>query len=365
VKVLHLHKLTGVSGSEGHLLALLPALRERGIEVRFLGLDVPGSDAPRFYAALDELGVPYRRVRCGLDVSPRLARDVIRAVRAERPELLHTHLVHADVYGGIAAKMLGLPAVSTRHNDDRYLLGPFRYVDRAFARPARRLIAISDAVCRFLEQAGHDPAKLVTIRYGLDELPSARSEPTPAAAGVPADAPLALAVGRLIEQKDHATLLHAFAHVRSDLPHAHLTILGSGPLEAETRALATALGLADAVTLPGRTDIRDWLERADVFVHTSRWEGFGIVLLEAMLAGLPVVATRVSAVPEVVADGETGVLVEAGDVHGLAAALGDLLTDADRARALGEAGRRRARAEFSVARMAERTHQVYDEALRG
>ena len=69
-------------------------------------------------------------MRCGSDVSPRLARDVIRAVRAERPELLHTHLVHADVYGALAAKALGLPVVSTRHNDDRYLLGPFRYVDR-------------------------------------------------------------------------------------------------------------------------------------------------------------------------------------------------------------------------------------------
>ena len=100
VKVLHLHKLTGVSGSEGHLLALLPALRERGVDARFLGLDVPGSDAPRFYDALDRLGVPHRSVRCGSDVSPRMARDVIRAVRAERPDLVHTHLVHADVYGG-------------------------------------------------------------------------------------------------------------------------------------------------------------------------------------------------------------------------------------------------------------------------
>ena len=365
MKVLHLHKLTGVSGSEGHLLALLPALRERGVDARFLGLDVPGSDAPRFYEALDELAVPYRRVRCGADVSPRLARDVIRAVRAEQPDLLHTHLVHADVYGAIAAKRLGLPVVSTRHNDDRYLLGPFRYVDRAFARPARRLIAISDAVRMFLERAGHDPAKLLTIRYGLDELPSARSEPAPAAAGIPPEAPLALAVGRLIAQKDHATLLRAFARVRSALPEARLAILGAGPLEAETRALAAELGLEDCVTLPGRTDIRDWLERADLFVHTSRWEGFGIVLLEAMLAGLPVVATRVSAVPEVVVDGETGVLVEAGDVAARAAAVAALLSDPERAAALGAAGRRRAREEFSVARMAERTHEVYEQAVRG
>jgi glycosyltransferase involved in cell wall biosynthesis len=363
VKVLHVHKLTGVSGSEAHLLALLPALRERGVDAHFLGLDLPGTDFALFYEHLDRLSLPYRSVRCGPDASPRMARDVYRAIRAERPDLVHTHLVHADIYGGASARLLGVPSVSTRHNDDRYLLGPFRYVDRAFARPARRLIAISDAVRAFLERAGHDPKKLITIRYGLDELPAAPSDPTPAEAGVPPDAPLAVAVGRLIAQKDHATLLRAFALVHATLPQARLAILGSGPLEAETRELAAELGLTDAVVLPGRTDIRDWLERADVFVHSSRWEGFGIVLLEAMLAGLPVVATKVSAVPEVVVDGETGLLADAGDHEGLAAHLEALLTDRGRATALGEAGRQRALTEFSVARMADRTHAVYDEVL--
>jgi glycosyltransferase involved in cell wall biosynthesis len=347
MKVLHVHKLTGVSGSEGHLLALLPALRERGIDASFLGLDVPGSEAHRFHERLDELGVPHRSVPCGLDASPRLARDVIRSVRVEQPDLIHTHLVHADVYGSIAGAVTRTPFVSTRHNDDRYLLGPFRYVDRAFARGAARIVAISDAVRAFLERAGHDPAKLTTIHYGLDELPVAPSSPTPAEAGVPAG----------------ATLLRAFARAREQQPEARLAILGGGPLEAETRALAESLGLADAVTLPGRTEIRDWLERADVFVHTSRWEGFGIVLLEAMLAGLPVVATRVSAVPEVVADGETGALVEAGDVEGVARELARVLVDPEWRRRLGEAGRERARREFSVARMAERTIAVYRESV--
>jgi len=364
MRVLHTHKLTGVSGSEGHLLALLPALRAQGVDARFLGLDVPETEAPRFYEALDELGVPHASVRCGTDVSPRLARDVLRAVRADRPDLLHTHLVHGDVYGALAALRLRLPSVSTRHNDDRYLLGPFRYVDRAVASRNRRLIAISDAVRGFLEAAGHDPEKLVTIHYGLDALPQAPSSPTPAAAGIPADVPLLLAVGRLIEQKDHATLLRAFARVRTTRPEARLAILGSGPLEQRTRALARELGVAEAVTLPGRTAPRHWLERADVFVHTSRWEGFGIVLLEAMLASLPIVATRVSAVPEVVADGETGLLADPGDVPAVAAALDALLADPDRARALGEAGYRRARTEFSVTTMAERTRAVYEAAVR-
>ncbi len=115
--------------------------------------------------------------------------------------------------------------------------------------------------------------------------------------------------------------------------------------------------------LPGRLEIRDWLERADIFVHTSRWEGFGIVLLEAMLAGLPIVATRVSAVPEIVRAGETGLVLEAGDVEGIAQAFDELLSDRDRARTLGEAGRRRAREHFSTARMADETIAVYAQAL--
>ena len=363
MRVLHVHKLRGVSGSENHLLALLPALREAGVDARFLGLDVPGTSS-EFYARLDQLGVPYAQVRCGADISPRMARDVVRAVRAEQPDLLHTHLVHADVYGAIAARPLRVPYVSTRHNDDRYLLGPFRYVDRAFARGARRLIAISDAVRDFLVRAGHDRRKLVTVHYGLDELPAAPSEVLPEAAGIPSGAPLLLAVGRLIAQKDHATLLRAFAAVRERHPEARLAILGSGPLEAETRAQVRELSLDDTVVLPGRLGIRSWLERADVFVHSSRWEGFGIVLLEAMLAGLPIVATRVSAVPEVVADGETGLLVEAGDADAFAVALDRLLSDPELARRLGEAGLARARAEFSVARMTERTLAVYRDATQ-
>ena len=107
-----------------------------------------------------------------------------------------------------------------------------------------------------------------------------------------------------------------------------------------------------------------WLERADVFVHPARWEGFGLVLLEAMLAGLPVVASEVSSVPEIVADGETGLLVPPGEPDALARAVTAVLADAARRAALGEAGRTRAHERFSVARMAERTLEVYSAAQR-
>jgi glycosyltransferase involved in cell wall biosynthesis len=363
VKVLHATKVQGIGGAEQHLLTLLPALRERGIDARFLSLDA-GADADRFHRALDARNVPWRRVPCGHDVSPRLAASFISTVRAERPDLLHTHMVHADVYGSVAAHALRLPFLSTRHNDDRYLLGPFKYVDRAFMSGVAGIVAISDAVREFHVRAGLPAQKLVTIHYGLDELPAAESELTPEAAGIPPDAPLVLAIGRLIEQKDHATLLGAFARVRDDIPDARLTILGWGRLEEATKARVRELGLEDAVLLPGRVEPAAWLARADVFAHTSRWEGFGIVLLEAMLSGLPVVATRVSAVPEIVVDGETGILVPVGDEVAIAAALSALLADPERRQRLGEAGRGRARAEFSVARMTDRTMALYESVGR-
>ena len=159
----------------------------------------------------------------------------VAAVRAEAPDLLHTHLVHGDVYGALAPIALGVPFVSSRHNDDRYLLGPFRYVDRAFARRARRLIAISNAVRRFLIEAGHDPAKIETIHYGLDALPAGSVGAEPDRGGDSEDVPLLLAIGRLIAQKDHPTTLAAFAAFASGTRDAALAILGIGPLEAETR----------------------------------------------------------------------------------------------------------------------------------
>jgi glycosyltransferase involved in cell wall biosynthesis len=356
-------KVKGIGGCEQHLLALLPALRERGVDARFVSLDA-GGDSARFHRALDDHGVPWRRIPCGFDVSPLLAARVAGALRTEQPDLVHTHMVHADAYGSFAAHALRKPFVSTRHNDDRYLLGPFRYVDRALMHGVAKIVAISDAVREFHVRTGLPANKLETIHYGLDNPPAAPSETTPEQAGVPAGAPLVLAVGRLIEQKDHATLLAAFARVRERQPDARLAILGWGPLERATREHAAALGLDGSVIIPGRVEPRDWLARADVFAHTSRWEGFGIVLLEAMLSGLPVVATAVSAVPEIVLDGRTGYLVPAGDAAAVGACVSELLADPERRRALGDAGRARALAEFSVARMTERTLAVYEEALR-
>jgi glycosyltransferase involved in cell wall biosynthesis len=175
---------------------------------------------------------------------------------------------------------------------------------------------------------------------------------------VPPGATVLLAVCRLTGQKGVDVALRALPAIRERVPDASLVVLGEGPERGALEALARDLGVADAVYLPGRVpDVTAWLRRADALVHPARWEGFGLALLEAMLSSLPVVATRVSAIPEIVADGETGLLVPPDDPFALADATVRALAGRDR---LGAAGLARARERFSVERMARRTLGVYE-----
>lgn len=343
MKVLHVHRIGGIGGSERHLLTLLPALAERGVDVRFLGLDDPSRAPDPFYEALS---VPYERLTAPRDVDPALAFRVRRAVRAA--DLVHTHLVHADVYGAFGARRL----VSTKHNDDPFRAGAFRFVERALARRASRVIAITQALAHFqVEQVGLPADNVLVIHYGLDDLPQAwgTNPPDP----VPTNVRVLLCVCRLEPQKGVDVAIRAL----EEIPDAHLVVLGEGPQRAELEQLA-----GDRVHLLGRVpDVAAWLRRADVLVHPARWEGFGLALLEAMLASLPVVATRVSSIPEIVVDGETGLLVPPDDASALAAAVNRVLADPA---GYGERGQARARAEFSVAKMTDRTLAVYESASR-
>jgi glycosyltransferase involved in cell wall biosynthesis len=331
------HRMRGIGGSERHLLALLPALRELGVDARFAGLDdLDGWDPQPFYEELDRAGVPYARLRS--------ARVLRRALRGA--DVVHTHLVHADVYGALAAPW-GARLVSTKHNDDRFRLGPFRYVERAITRRAARVICITGALERFcVQRVGLPAEKIAVVHYGLDGPPRAWA---PTEVELP-EGRLVAAVARLVPQKGLDVAVQALAGL-----DASLVVLGEGPERPRLEALARGLGVR--LLLPGRVgDVATVLRRADVLVHPARWEGFGLALLEAMLCGLPVVATRVSSIPEIVADGETGLLVPPDDADALRQALGRVLDDPA---GMGEAGLRRAREQFSVERMARRTLAVY------
>jgi glycosyltransferase involved in cell wall biosynthesis len=317
--------------------------------VQYLGLDDMSRAPDPFYEALS---VPFERMAAPRDVDPRLAVRVRHATR--KADLVHTHLVHADVYAALGARVL----VSTKHNDDPFRAGAFRYVERALARRASRIIAITNALSRFqVERVGLPRKKVEVIHYGLDAPPAAWGKNP--ADNVPADARVLLAVCRLEPQKGVDVAIRALPEVVGRHPDARLVVLGEGPQRAQLEELARSLGAP--VHLLGRVpDVAAWLRRAEILVHPVRWEGFGLALLEAMLASLPVVATRVSSIPEIVVDGETGLLVAPDDSTALATALNRVLDDPD---GYGPAGQARARQEFSVARMADRTLAVYESVL--
>jgi len=346
VRVLHVHRIRGIGGSERHLLTLLPALAERGIEPVLVGLDDPAWDPVDFYGALR---VPAIRIPAPRDVDPLL---LARLVRSLRGDVVHTHLVHADLYAGVAAKLRGTRLVSTKHNDDPFKLGAFRHVERGLCRLEDRIVTITDALREFtVGRVGVAPEKVETIHYGLDELPAAWGVNAPD--DVPADARVLLAVSRLTTQKGLDVALRALPLLPEDTV---LVALGEGSERDALERLSRELGVQHRVFLLGRVpDVAAWLRRATVFVHPARWEGFGLAVLEAMLAGLPVVASAVSSLPELVTDGTTGVLVRPDDPSALATGVARALEQTG----FGDAGRRRALAEFSVARMADRTVELY------
>jgi glycosyltransferase involved in cell wall biosynthesis len=350
VKVLHVHRIGGIGGSERHLLTLLPALAALGVDVRFLGLDDTARAPDPFYEALT---VPFVRVPAPRDIDPMLALRVRR--EAGNADLVHTHLVHADVYGALGAKRL----VSTKHNDDPFRAGAFRFVERALARRAVRVITITEALARFqVDRVGLPADKVEVIHYGLDDLPAAwGSNP---ADHLQPDARVLLAVCRLEPQKGVDVAIRALPDIRASHPTAELVVLGEGPQRPELEQLALRLNVP--VHLLGRVpDVAAWLRRADLLVHPARWEGFGLALLEAMLASKPVVATNVSSIPEIVVDGQTGLLVAPDDAAALAAAATRVLDDPG---SYGKQGRSRAKSQFSVARMTDRTLAIYETALR-
>ncbi|MBW2618182.1 MAG: glycosyltransferase family 4 protein, partial [Deltaproteobacteria bacterium] len=239
---------------------------------------------------------------------------------------------------------------------------------RLAARRQGMTIAISQAVADHLTRClGLDNSRMRLIYYGLEPRKRTGND-LRREYNIPDEAPIVGTVGRLARQKGQTHLIRTMAQVLGTIPQARLLIVGHDDegLRPSLEAEIKRLGLGEAVILAGfREDIPDVMAALDVFCLPSLWEGFGLVLLEAMAEALPIVASAVGSIPEVVADGQTGRLVEPGDEDGLAQALIDLLGDRQRASGLGRAGRARQQEHFSRQAMVSQTEALYDELLTG
>jgi glycosyltransferase involved in cell wall biosynthesis len=370
LKVLHVQKVKGLGGSERHLLALLPALVERGLEVRMMVL--AEGDWSRFADPLEAAGVEVVSMVAGGDFDPRISRAVGREIRTFEPSLVHTHLIHGAVHGQLAASRRRVPSVATFHDvDPRLRRPPALWAVRFAGRRAACTIAISDHVRGFLEELRIAlPDSIRTVPYGIDpdgwRLPPGTRDRARAALNL-ADRDVAVVIAaRLIPGKGHDVLLDALVPAIRRAPNLRLLIAGDGParpaLEAQARSLPRGtvrfLGFVDRP--------RELIGASDISVFptlATLGEGFGLAALEAMAAALPVVASDAGALPEVVDDGRSGLVVRAGNVEALAEALARLGTDPPLRAQMGEAGLARARQRFSLAAMVDRTVAVYAEAL--
>ena len=367
-RIVHVCKVRGIAGAERHLLGLLPGLAARGWDVHVLVLGADGSTRG-FRAALAAVGIANRRVAIRAPLDPLAVLELAGELRRLRPQLVHTHLIHADLHGAAAARRAGVAhLVSSRHNTDPFRRrAAVRWLDGLALRRCDRVIAISTAVARFVvEIEGADPAQVCTVPYGVDPaaLPPAARADARRALGLAGEAPVVGFVGRAIRQKGIDVLLDAFTLVLADHPAARLVVVGDGPLRPALERHARRIGLGGTVEFAGWIDGAAALMPAcDLVVIPSRWEGFGMVALEAMAAARPIVASRVDALAEIVLDGSTGILVPPEEPAALAGAISRLLGDPACAAALGAAGLERLRREYSVGRMVDATAAVYTELL--
>ncbi|MGN6391749.1 MAG: glycosyltransferase family 4 protein [Gemmatimonadales bacterium] len=348
-----------LGGAQIHVRDMAGAMRAHGHEVTVLT-----SGRGAFVDDLRAQETPVRLMRhLTMPIVPLQDLQALHEIRQVflelRPDLIAAHSSKAGTLARIAGRSLGIPVVFTAHG---WAFTPgvppakaavFRRVERIVGPLASRIITVSEFDRRLaLEARVASADRVITVHNGMPDLPaSAQADPG-------RSPPRLVMVARFMAQKDHATLFRALAGLTSS--PWELDLVGDGPLMADAERLAQSLGLSGRVKFLGqRLDVAAILAESQVFLLVTNWEGFPLSILEAMRAGLPVVATAVGGISESVEDGETGLLVPRGDASILRDRLGRLLASAELRVRLGRNGRARYEGAFTLEHSVRRTIDVY------
>lgn len=315
---------------------------------------------------LMDLGIPVTALARGEGFRPDVGRRIAAIAREQDADVLHCHHYSPFVYGAVARAWRPLRLVFTEHG--RSHDGPpswkRRLANQIVGRVDASVHAVSQDLKRHMVAEGFAADRIHVVYNGVDvgPLPTPRQrESARAALGLALDQPVIGAVGRLDSVKDLPTLVAAFQIVLSSHPSAKLVLIGDGPERSRLEKAIMAEGLRDCVALAGyRADARALLAALDVYVNCSIFEGVSLTILEAMAAGVPVIATRVGGTPEVVQDGVTGRLVPARQPVVLAETLKAVLTDTARAHSIATCGRAQVEERFSLARMVRTYAAIYE-----
>jgi glycosyltransferase involved in cell wall biosynthesis len=359
MNILHIDEQRGWRGGEQQAGYLIAGLVRRGHRVL-----IAGRSGGAFLKA--DHGVPgIIRLKAPFfgEGDPVTAIRLARAIRRYQVDIIHAHTSHAHSAACLARRLAGRgKVVVSRRVDFPVRLGIFNR--RKYACPDRYIV-ISNKIADVLLAAGIREEKIEVVHSAIDP---ARFDVPPlprSALGVPEHAPLLGNVAALAAHKDQATLIKAMPMVLRELPELRLLIAGEGAMRGALEAQIKDLGLERSVTLLGfRRDIPGLMRALDAFVLSSREEGLGTSVLDAMACGLPVVATAAGGIPEMVVHERTGLLAPVGDAEGLAREIVRIFRDRALAERLGRAGRALVRERFTVDRMVEGNLRVY-EALLG
>jgi glycosyltransferase involved in cell wall biosynthesis len=288
---------------------------------------------------------------------------LVRLLRRERVDVIHAHKFGSNIWGVVFGRLCGVPVVVTHEHGWAFEGRRIKmFLDRELiARGSNAFIAVSrEDRRRMIEIERIDPETAVFVPNGIPPLPPPSGRDVRAELGVGAGDPVVISVGFLRRPKATDVLIEAVARIAARFPGLKVLIVGEGADRPSYEALIERLGVRGTVELLGlRSDVPDLLAASDVAVLSTDSEGSPLSVMEYMDAALPVVATRVGGIPDLIDDGVEGLLVERQDPEGLGAAIGRLLSDPAEARRMGEHGRERRRLEFDIDVMVRNLEDLY------
>jgi len=365
-RVLYIVNSLDAGGAQRTLIDLAKNLDRRKYKPHVLCLHKSGlyMDQVAVNMEVSVLALPYRmRIREILEVGA--------MIRKYEPAIVHTFLTNANRWGTIAARISRVPiVVNSLQNCYYYETWSQKVVDRLAFSLASHAVSCSEAVRKFhVQYKRYPPRKISTIYNAVDTAkfrPAEDKSHLRTLLGIRSDAMVIGITGGLIKQKGHEYLLEAAADLHGKNGNIEYVFVGDGPLRSDLEAKAASLGLKDHVFFLGvRRDVGALIQGFDIFTLPSLWEGFGIAIAEAMASGVPVVATSVDGIRELVDDGSTGILVPPGDPIALGIALSDLAGDPLQRKAMGAAGRTRIIEQFSLSAMVSAYEKLYSQLLDG
>ena len=361
----------GPGGAEQLMPTILKNLQQAGFNIRVCALQIRAGNP--IASELQRLGlpvdlIPIRNLRQPLNLI-----HILRYLRLHRPQLLHTQLEFADILGTLAAKLLGIPSVSTVHTLDVFpekksAWGRMKLRWFLLGRFCDRVIAVSEKTRRHYLQAGGLPQdKVITLYNGVDRSRFRKMDETQTVKlrkelQLPISSQIIMTVAVLREPKGIQFMIRALPAILEQRPDVHYLIVGDGVHRAVLSDLAADLGIKNHVTFAGhRTDIPDLLACCDIFVLPTLKDALPTVLIEALAAGKPIIASNVGGVPEIIENGVNGLLVAPGEPSKLVEACLRLLKDNELSRQIILAGSETVRQRFDIDTQIEQLSRMYEE----